>query len=273
MNSMNMKKLLLPLGALAALCSLASAQLVLHQWTFDETVGTAINATANTGSGATAGAPTWGALVNSVAGTDWATTGTGALRLAANNPDNVDTLVQSVVTMPGLSTGIIRFEWDLSWDLDSRPGNVQETFLINRNQGGSNRFRWTVGQLTGTGNPGMYLAADVGVANTTLNGNMGASGNVVLRTDFSFVAGAVTAVSTAYSLNGAAFVDGPGTANATLVGTGNLNDLRIHSKGRFDSDNYLDFNSVTVTAVPEPATMALLAGLCVLGLVVARRRR
>jgi len=52
-----------------------------------------------------------------------------------------------------------------------------------------------------------------------------------------------------------------------------LGDLRIHGKGDFNDDNFYRFDAVTVTVVPEPATIAALLGLAALGFVAWRRRR
>jgi hypothetical protein len=47
----------------------------------------------------------------------------------------------------------------------------------------------------------------------------------------------------------------------------------IGFSGGLDSGSTMDISNLTVTAVPEPATYALLSGLFTLGLILVRRRR
>lgn len=255
---------------------------LLHRWAFGEAVGTGIEATANTGTAATVGSPTWGAPANNNTG-DWATTGSGAMRITGNNT-NVNTLATSVVTMPGLDTGTIRFEWDVSWVLTAAPGVIQETYLINRNEGGSNRFRWTLQNASGTGDPLFRLNLDgqgftaLNNVSATQNGVTlnGTGGNLVLRTDVTFgdVGGSngVTGLAASYSYNGGAQTAISLSAFTPYV-IPNFNELRLHSKGALSATDYLDFHSISITAIPEPSTYAMIFGVFVMGLTLVRRRR
>ncbi len=270
-------------GGLALILSAtAQANLVLNNWDFNETAGTGIEATANNGSAATSGAPTWGAPSNNNSG-DWATTGGGSMQITGNN-SSPSTLAQSVVTMPGLDMGIIRYEWDVSWTLTDAPGSVRETFLINRNGGGSNQFRWTLSNPSGTGDPLMRLNVD-GLGFTAINNVTfandelimdGLGGNLKLRADFTFgdVAGnnGVTAIDASYSYDGGAFsiVD---LGSFTPYTVANLNELRLHSKGALSATEFLDFNSVTVSAIPESSAFLFGGLICsVLGGQQLRKR-
>ncbi len=271
-------------GLILAMSHNAVQASVIHDWAFDETSGTAIEATANTGSEAAAGLPTWGAPANNDTG-DWATTGSGSMRITGNN-SNGNTLATSVVTMPGLDTGTVRYEWDVNWNLEEVPGAPRETFLINRDQGGGNRFRWTLSNPTSGTAPLMRLNLDgngfAAIPNVTfvndqlvLDGN---AGNLVLRTDVTFgdVGGdnGVTALEASYSYDGGPFsVINVGAFSPYQVA--NLNDLRLHSKGLFASTEYLDFNRVSVSrveAIPEPAAGLICVSLAIC-LVSVRGRR
>jgi len=253
---------------------------VIHQWNFNEDAGTLPVNTVNSGSAATEGAPTWAALTDSAGETNWSTTGNGELRLAGNRT-NTGTLVQTVVTMPGLNQETVRFEWDVSWTLDTRPGVIQETFLINRNQDGSNRFRWTLQNPSGTGDPLFRLNVDGGgfaaINNVTTQNDgpalNGFGGNLVLRADFTFgdVGGnnGVTGIQAWYNYDDTGFTS-INLGTFTPYEVANLNDLRLHSKGALNETNYIDINSVTVTAIPEPSTLLLLS--LGLGLAAACRK-
>jgi hypothetical protein len=245
-------------ACLFTLSAIAVDPVVLHQWTFDEAAGTAIQATSNSGTAATGGLPTWGAFTNAELGvTDWTTDGTGAL-VVRGNAANASTLVQSVARMPSLNGGTIRFEWDVSWNWTSVPAVTRETYLINRDEAGSNRLRWTLTMPSGTASPQMRLNLDgngfAAQNNLTFNQHAlvlnGPSGNLRLRADFTFGSGQVTALSAAYSYDGAEFT--PISLTFTPYTVVNLNDLRLHSKGIHDADNYLSFNSVTVTQLDPP---------------------
>jgi hypothetical protein len=281
---MKIRTQIIVLAALGVtLASHVSAQ-ALHEWTFSEPAGTVFGPNlVNSGTGATSGGPTWGALAASDGTTNWATTGSDTLRIAGNN-SNTGTLVTSVVTMPELNTGTIRFEWDVSWTLTEMPGVIQETYLINRDEGGGNRFRWTLQNPSGSGDPlfrlnldGQGFAAINNVSATqndvTLNGT---GGNLVLRTDVTFgdVNGSngVTGLAAFYNYNGSGFT-GITISSFTPYAVANLNDLRLHSKGALSGTNYLDFNNISVYAIPEPSTYAAIFGLFVIGLAWVRRRR
>lgn len=283
---MKIRSQILFLGALAgALASHASAQ-ALHDWAFSKAAATVLGpGVANSGTAATEGAPTWSALTNSDATTSWETTGTGALRIAGNHT-NTGTLVQSVVSMPNLNTGTIRFEWDVSWTLTAAPGVIQETYLINRDAGGSNRFRWTLQNPTNSGgtDPLFRLNLDgngftaINNVSSVQNGVTlaGTGGSLVLRTDVTFgdvgENNGVTGLAASYSYNeGAQTAINLGTFSPYAVA--NLNDLRLHSKGGLSGTDYLDFNNVSVSAIPEPSTYAAIFGVVVIGLALVRRRR
>lgn len=266
-------------AALVALASASSAHLVsadsviLHQWTFDE-LETSIRNTANTGSAAVEGVPTWSNLINSDAGTRWTTTEEGgAMRISANH-SNPNTLVQSVVSMPDLNAGTIRFEWDVSWTLTGSPLVIRETYLINRNEAGANRFRWTLSNPSGGTEPlmrfnmdgsGFFAINNVSFENDALILD-GVEGNLVLRADFTFgiVNGqnGVTALAAAYSYNGAEFSD-INLGGFIPYQIANLNDLRLHSKGALSESEFLTFNSVTVAVLdageppPPPVEIVL----------------
>ncbi len=266
---------------LAVLPIIASpAQAAIHLWNFDETAGIGIEATTNSGTSASLGAPTWGEPANNNAG-DWATTGS-AMRITGNN-NEASTLATSVVSMSDLNTGTIRFEWDLSWTLTAAPGVVRETFLINRDGGGSNRFRWTLTNPSSSTptDPLMRLNLDgngfAALNNLTFTQDElvmnGFGANLVLQADFTFgdVGGnnGVTALAARYSYNSDSFSE-INIGTFTPYAVANLNDLRLHSKGALSDTQYLDFNSVSVTVIPEPGA-ALLGGLGLLALL--RRRR
>ncbi len=248
---------------IAASCGLSAAEAqVLHQWSFNEADGVGIEATANSGTEATSGTPTWTAPTNNNTG-DWATTGSGIMRITGNNT-SVGTLSQSFVTLPDTDSGVVRFEWDIDWSLTApATGGPRETFLINRDEGGANRFRWTLSNPTGGASPAMRLNIDgngfAAIPNLTfandelvLDGN---DGNLVLRTDFTFgdVGGTngVAALEASYSYDGSPFsVIDIGTFTPYAVA--NLNDLRLHSKGALSETEFLDFDGVAVS-IPDGA--------------------
>jgi hypothetical protein len=247
------------------LASLATAALhaqpvAIHQWNFDEPAGTAIQQTVNSGSEASANLPTWSAFTNGGAETDWKTNGAGGLKIAKNRND-ANTLVQSIATMADL-VGEVRFEWDVSWNWTTTAAIIRETYLINRNAGGTNRFRWTISNPSGadpTAAPLMRLNLD-GNGFATINNVTavqhetpldGASGNLRLRVDFTLEGGQVVAVAPSYSYNGGDFV-AINIGTFTPYALTNLNELRLHSKGIHDADNYLTFNSVTVSRLTPP---------------------
>jgi hypothetical protein len=69
-----------------------------------------------------------------------------------------------------------------------------------------------------------------------------------------------------------AFSDTQTVAGIDLSGITNIKSIRVRG-GTVGAGEYIDLDSVTLTTVPEPATFALLAGFATLGLVMVRRRR
>jgi hypothetical protein len=262
--------------------SAARAQTVLAGWNFNQTDGTSLAGISNN---AGVQSSTWSALVNSDTNTSWKTTGSGDLRLSGNNA-NANTIVQSVASLTGINSTLgdpVRFEWDLSWSLTSRPAVIQETYLIIRDGGGANRFRWTLSNPNGTSeDPPLFrlnldgngFAAINNVTatqhGTTLNGP---GGSLLLRTDFTFDATGVAGIEASYSYDGGAF-EAINLGTFTRYNVANLNDVRLHSKGALNETNYIDFSSISVSTVPEPGTWALLAlSGAGMGAVAMRRRR
>jgi hypothetical protein len=269
---------------LAAWSPAAQAQQVLAEWNFNQAAGTSL---AGVTSDAGTQSSTWSALsgTNANGTTSWATTGTGELRLSSNNT-NANTLVQSVASLSGINATLgdpVRFEWDLSWSLTSRPAIIQETYLIIRDGGGANRFRWTLQNPSGTAEEPVLFRLNLdGNGFTTINNVTatqhattlnGPGGSLLLRTDFTFDATGVAGLDASYSYNGGAFqtID---LGTFTRYNVANLNDIRLHSKGALNETNYIDFNSISVSTVPEPGTWALLAlsGVGMSALAMRRRR-
>ena len=71
--------------------------------------------------------------------------------------------------------------------------------------------------------------------------------------------------------DGTAITDTLTGFTAQIAGTGNLLDLRITIDNLEAGDEDISFDNITITGVPEPSSIALVAGLMGLGLV--RRRR
>lgn len=246
----------------------AQAQALLTEWNFNQAAGTSL---AGITSDAGSQSSTWSALANADGTTSWQTTGTGDLRLSGNNA-NAGTIVQSVASLSGINATLgdpVRFEWNLSWSFPTRPSLDQETFLILRDGGGSNRLRWTLSRPSGDGAidpPLLRLNLDgfgfAAVNNLTpSNGGITLNpvgGSLLLRTDITFGPTGVTGIEAFYSYNDATFEE-INLGAFTPYGVANLNDIRLHSKGPLNSINYLDISSVSVSTVPEPGTWALLA--------------
>lgn len=239
-----------------------SGQIILQQWNFEDPDGTSLTNATNSG----------------IDSADWSSTADnlevfdGALRLAGDVGGNkngtfVDPESYGVADSP---TGIFSFEavfggWDLSaFDTKNR------TFSVALRSGSNNLARFAVA-YTGTGvNLNVFTQGTLRTSGDNFSNNVEtglaitSSTTYTFRADVDFNEGSVT-----HYLNG---------SQVGLVDDLTASDLGGFQLGAFpaaDFDNaaaFVDLDSMTLTAIPEPSTYAAFLGLAALSFIVIRRR-
>jgi hypothetical protein len=275
-----MKRQLAWAGALLIAAAATNAN-IIHEWNFSDSAGTLMTGAANTGS--------VGGV--SFAGGDaaWTTNGAGGLEIKSVSGTN---LIQSNANMGSGINGIVSVQYDLSWNFTAAvPGVNREFFLISRTSSGDNptgnQFRFAVSNFSGSqgGSGNIQIATTTAGAagsgnytnpvtiadlNTTPTGSVSLKATYTWNDDNTMLMD----ILAEYSLEGGANWTAMNLGGAfTPYAISDLGDLRIHGKGDFNDDNFYRFDAVTVTVVPEPATIAALLGLAALGFVAWRRRR
>jgi hypothetical protein len=270
-------RILVPLGAVSlavAAISPASAQLeLLHEWQFNEINGTGLASTQNSVSGM----PTFNSDISSSSVQD------GVFRIqriATATPTTgfVDLTLGGTFTMPDY---VVMDVTVAGWDLRGT-GNQDVRFgFLNNAIGGSIEQTLEL-QVRRTATAEVSYAV---IAQTTAQGASGA-GTLVSRwsnvqtgpVHFRLIYDATD--TTASNPTFALLIDDGGGFEQVLTGTTSdvrsLNTFRlgvINGSPGFDG-GYFDVDSIAISAIPEPSTYALLAGLFLLAVaVVARRSR
>lgn len=260
------------LGASLCFAGVASAQTTVIDFQFNDELDTALNSATNSGTDTTA----WNfALGNPDEGY---TDGSGSFvigddGLSGAGSGAITTDYTRKVTLASALTGSYVFDAKLSaWNLTGAYQGMGVNFKIGDTSTNTANmvFDWratdnirtrhsTSGTVTGT---------------ATQQGNFADSGtNLFLRIAGDLTSGAFT---TSYSTDGINYndllADGGGLTNLAeikLIVEG-LNDPSTETWG---ADNYVSVDYITLTAIPEPGTYALIAGLLGLTAVMVRRRK
>lgn len=251
----------LALATAFILPALASAQ-VLHTWSFDDPVGTALNASASAG----------GIFFNTpVAGV--ATNGSGSLVIAYNSASST----RSFADIPDVGTGILQLDvlvagWDLSGvTADPDFGPLVEFGFANATGSSNGTTRTALIQFAAD-NTGSDI---VGVAGGT--GAAGTAGNIVFgKTQATPVTFRLVANFDADTYVVSSSADNFSTVTGgTLAADRGANFILIRALDNFTvGGGSFTVDRITVTAIPEPAAATVLLGIAALGLAgVTRRRR
>ncbi|MBC8011865.1 MAG: hypothetical protein H7067_17400 [Burkholderiales bacterium] len=239
----------------------ASAQ-VLYSWQFNDVAGTALNATASS----------TGVLFNNAI-TGVTTNGTGGLSVGYNSTSSTRTFAD----VPDISTGILQLDVVVaSWDFSGVTAEPGFGPLIEFG------FAPAINSTNGTTRTALIqFAADnveadiIGVASGTGGTNTPLGLNAFGRVQstpitFRLVANFITDT---YTVSSSAnnFVT---AASGTMDPTRGANFIQIRTLDNFTAGGgTFIVDSLTVTAIPEPAAATALAGIAILGLAATRRRR
>ncbi len=251
----------LALATAFTLPALASAQ-VLQVWQFNDGAGTALNASASSG----------GILFNNaIPGVT--TNGSGGLSFAYNSTSSARTFAD----IPDVSTDILQLDvlvasWDFSGVTAAPGAGPLVEFGFAPAIGTSNGVTRTALIQFAADNVEadiIGVAAGSGFSNTP--GGLNVFGKVqATPITFRLVANFITDTYTVSS--SANNFSTPATGN--LDPTRGANFIQIRALDNFTAGgSSFIVDSVTLTAIPEPATYTALAGVAILGFVVARRRR
>ena len=251
----------LALATAFILPALASAQ-VLQTWEFDDAAGTGLNASASSG----------GILFNTAI-TGVTTNGTGGLAFAYNSTSST----RSFADIPDVSTGILQLDILVaSWDFSG----------VTAAPGFGPLVEFGFSPVTGTTNGAtrtalIQFAADnteadiLGVASGTGGSNTPAGLNVFGRVQTTPITFRLVADFDANTYAVSSSANNFATpASGTLAGDRGANFIQIRALDNFTAGgSSFIVDRITLTAIPEPAATATLAGLAILGVVAARRRR
>jgi hypothetical protein len=254
--TMNKFKTLLIAGSALAFASLASAAIV-EQWNFDSpSNGTGINGTIIS---------TWDATA-----ADNTDQGGGVLRFGNSTISDFT----SSQLLPDIDTSAIA---TMTWTIQ----------LADLKVSAGSHFRFTT-ITSGAGVPEIELTAFGGTPTFSpdmeYNVNtdkLDAASGISLSGPGGTLGGPLTIVATWDFANNTMTLDMGGLNVSTITpaanmaaSIGTITGFQMRSQS-FVAGDYLDMDSFTIetTAVPEPSTFALLAGLATLGLVMYRRRR
>lgn len=281
MNTRTLKALL----GLALVAPLAGAATVLHHWDFNDTTGTSIQDAANSANGSA----TWSSWLNSSLNSAasplpaTATTGDGTMRIQYDPWDQTGSnsgIQREIRVATGLadypSTEIVAMTVVLAgWSIDApqtgaNAAQFRFSFMnsdpITANSQVTSEWRLTrtdtgvaltEGVYNADTNPGVFFDA-VNAESLTVTMLLDRPNDVF---SIHYQIGASASVTLAESV--------------ALSGTRDARSFRIVATGNptVDGAGFLDIDSFTVSVIPEPGAYAALAGLIVLGLAAARRRR
>ena len=250
----------LALATALVLPVLASAQ-VLHTWNFNDTAGTALSASAGTG----------GILFNTaISGV--ATDGSGGLAIAYTSTSST----RSFADIPDVGAGILQLDvlvagWDLS-GVTAEPdfGPLVEFGFANVTGSSNGTTRTALIQFAADASG----AEIVGVAGGTGSTNT-ATGIVFGKTQAAPVTFRLVANFDADTYAISSSADNYSTVTGgTLAADRGANFILIRTLDNFaEGGGSFTVDSITVSAVPEPASAAALVGVAALALTAARRRR
>jgi hypothetical protein len=266
--------LLLPLITLAAAAVPAGAVTVLHNWTFNEALGTSITATANSGTQAASGL--WDGANGNIATTPGVQTNGNGQLVFSNAAGNSNVWLSSTNLAYGAQTGgtpgIYRVETLItSWDLTSLASDSSGLFIGFVS--GNNNTTVTVDlNLTRNASGNTVLGARIGGTTlTTAQTFTGLTGSsLLLRLEVDATTTNKT-VSLLYNLNDSGWVTG--ITSATFADQArNMVDFRVRQSGDLTGGN-ISLDYLTISLVPEPSSAAVLVGLASLGALLRRRTR
>jgi|GEM_PF-5616662 len=265
---MNKLKTLLIAGSVLAFTSVASAQVVLDQWTFTDSTTPQNSDIKNKA------ISTWDPAL---AGNSWAG---GVLTWGYDN-------TAAFATSSGAFQGG-------TW-LNAPGGTIPQLVLtidakdINFSENGGYGWEFTAGtgEIT-AGKVRSRIASFNGNVTMKMEGTGTEWSSTVLysQADYSSITDlqltytwdfANNTMSMAATGSGVLAAGGTGTITFSntvaqdLTAVTNLRSFRTRQQGLGSS--FMELDTVTISAVPEPSTFALLAGFATLGLVMVRRRR
>jgi len=249
--------------------SAASAQL-LQSWQFNETAGTALNATLNSGPGSSV-------FASAIAGAT--TNGSGSLVISGNYAASV----RSFAAIPSISSGIVQLDVNVSgWSfvgVNAATGPLLEFGLSAASTGNNAAIR--------TAHIYYDVDSTVGASLAGVAGGSGSSSTPIAQDQVFAPPGGLTRITpitfrlianfdtlsytVSHSDSAFAVLSSGNIATgkaANFVSVRALDDFSIGGTG----GNFA-IDSITLTAIPEPSSFASIAGLGVLGLVLSRRRR
>lgn len=237
------------IGMMAASFALSASADVLQEWKYDDGVDTTLHNAANTG--------TQGVNWNWGDSAKWITDTAGNLNMpgAAGNDwkDTVD-----FTALSGANTYSMEIKLG-AWDIPAAAGNAQVKWRLRDSAGGN-----IMEIQTAMSSAGMSFTLVSGATNYRNISAGGLTGSgATARVDFNLAAG-----TAAYFVNGVAGE----TFSGLTFGNGSLVDFGMSREGAWtDGARVVNIDEQSLSVVPEPATLGLVAFVGA-GLLFVRRR-
>jgi hypothetical protein len=230
--------------------------LPVHVWTFDETAGTDITETVNSGTRAENGFPTFAPETNYFFGQDYRTDGAG--RAVINGWNTFGSIVATRASMGPEITGEAWFRWDIEWSYEGIPANQRRVFMNHRPVGSTtaadNIIRFSLENSDAT-SVTLGMSSNVVAENTNVLGrNLGMSGSLsMVAAIFWNEQGEIYEIKAGYSEDGLEFFEIPlpefapfGANPLTSTAVENLGDILFNANGDYTGENYFRLRGLAV---------------------------